>query len=69
MKSIPTEDPLFGAGLVRPDGRTIHDFYQFEVKKPSESTQAPDVYKVVGTVPAEEAFRPLSESDCALIKK
>jgi branched-chain amino acid transport system substrate-binding protein len=69
MKSIPTEDPLFGAGLVRPDGRTIHEFYQFEVKKPSESTQAPDVYKVVGTVPAEEAFRPLSESDCALIKK
>jgi branched-chain amino acid transport system substrate-binding protein len=69
MKSIPTEDPLFGAGLVRPDGRTIHDFYQFEVKKPSESTQAPDVYKVVGAVPAEEAFRPLSESDCALIKK
>jgi branched-chain amino acid transport system substrate-binding protein len=69
MKSIPADDPLFGAGMVRVDGRAIHDFYQFEVKKPSESKEPNDVYRTTGNIPAKEAFRPLSESECYLVTK
>jgi branched-chain amino acid transport system substrate-binding protein len=69
MKSIPTDDPLFGKGEVQPNGRTIHPAYLFEVKKPSESKAPWDFYKLVGTVPGDQAFTPLSESKCALLKK
>jgi branched-chain amino acid transport system substrate-binding protein len=69
MKSIPTDDPLFGKGEVQPNGRAIHPAYLFEVKKPSESKAPWDFYKLVGTVPADQAFTPLSESKCALLKK
>ena len=69
MKSIPTDDPLFGKGAIQPNGRTIHSAYLFEVKKPSESKGPWDFYKLVGTVPGDEAFTPLSESKCALLKK
>jgi branched-chain amino acid transport system substrate-binding protein len=69
MKSMPTEDPLFGKGQIQPNGRTIHNAYLFEVKKPSESKSAWDFYKLVGTVPGDQAFTPLSESKCALLKK
>jgi branched-chain amino acid transport system substrate-binding protein len=69
MKSIPTDDPLFGKGEIEPNGRTIHSAYLFEVKKPSESTGPWDFYKLVGTVPGDQAFTPLSESKCALLKK
>jgi branched-chain amino acid transport system substrate-binding protein len=69
MKSIPTDDPLFGKGEVQPNGRAIHPAYLFEVKKPSESKQPWDFYKLVGTVPADQAFTPLAESKCALLKK
>ena len=69
MKSMPTEDPLFGKGLIEPNGRTIHNAYLFEVKKPSESKGPWDFYKLVGTVPGDQAFTPLSESKCALLKK
>jgi branched-chain amino acid transport system substrate-binding protein len=69
MKSIPTEDRLFGKGLVEPNGRTIHSSYLFEVKKPSESKGPWDFYKLIGTVPGDQAFTPLSESKCALLKK
>jgi branched-chain amino acid transport system substrate-binding protein len=69
MKSIPTEDRLFGKGLVEPNGRTIHSAYLFEVKKPSESKGPWDFYKLIGTVPGDQAFTPLSESKCALLKK
>ena len=69
MKSIPTEDKLFGKGLVEPNGRTIHSAYLFEVKKPSESKGPWDFYKLIGTVPGDQAFTPLSESKCALLKK
>jgi len=69
MKSIPTEDPLFGKGAIQPNGRTIHSAYLFEVKKPSESKGPWDFYKLVGTVPGDQAFTPLSESKCALLKK
>ncbi|WP_456622929.1 ABC transporter substrate-binding protein [Bradyrhizobium sp. P5_C12] len=69
MKSIPTEDDLFGKGEIQPNGRTIHSAYLFEVKKPSESKAPWDFYKLVGTVPGDQAFTPLSESKCALLKK
>jgi branched-chain amino acid transport system substrate-binding protein len=69
MKSIPTDDPLFGKGEIEPNGRVIHSAYLFEVKKPSESKAAWDFYKLVGTVPGDQAFTPLSESKCALLKK
>ncbi|MBR0847307.1 ABC transporter substrate-binding protein [Bradyrhizobium diazoefficiens] len=69
MKSMPTEDDLFGKGQIQPNGRTIHSAYLFEVKKPSESKGPWDFYKLVGTVPGDQAFTPLSESKCALLKK
>jgi branched-chain amino acid transport system substrate-binding protein len=69
MKSIPTDDPLFGKGAIQPNGRTIHSAYLFEVKKPSESKGPWDFYKLIGTVPGDQAFTPLSESKCALLKK
>jgi branched-chain amino acid transport system substrate-binding protein len=69
MKSMPTDDQLFGKGEIQPNGRTIHSAYLFEVKKPSESKAPWDFYKLVGTVPGDQAFTPLSESKCALLKK
>ena len=69
MKAMPTDDPLFGRGVIRPDGRKIHPMYLFEVKKPSESKGPWDFYKVRAITPAAEAFRPLSQSDCPLVKK
>jgi branched-chain amino acid transport system substrate-binding protein len=69
MKSLPTDDPLFGKGSVEPNGRAIHNAYLFEVKKPSESKGPWDFYKLVGSVPGDQAFTPLSESTCALLKK
>jgi len=69
MKSMPTEDDLFGKGEIQPNGRTIHSAYLFEVKTPAESKGPWDFYKLVGTVPGDQAFTPLSESKCALLKK
>lgn len=69
MKSMPTEDDLFGKGEIQPNGRTIHNAYLFEVKKPSESKGPWDFYKLVGTVSGDQAFTPLSDSKCALLKK
>jgi branched-chain amino acid transport system substrate-binding protein len=69
MKELPTDDPLFGKGTIRVDGRKMHPAYLFEVKSPAESKGPWDYYKLVGTTPAEEAFRPLSESVCPLVKK
>jgi branched-chain amino acid transport system substrate-binding protein len=68
MKEMPTDDPLFGKGTVRADGRKIHDAYLFEVKKPEESKYAGDLYKLRTTIPAAEAFRPLKEGGCPLLK-
>jgi branched-chain amino acid transport system substrate-binding protein len=68
MKELPTDDPLFGKGIVRADGRKIHDAYLFEVKKPSESKYPGDFYKVRATIPAAEAFRPLKEGGCPLVQ-
>jgi branched-chain amino acid transport system substrate-binding protein len=69
MKEMPTDDPLFGKGSIRADGRKIHPAYLFEVKKPEESKRPWDYYKLVATTPADQAFRPLSESACPLVKK
>jgi len=69
MKELPTDDPLFGKGSIRADGRKIHPAYLFEVKSPAESKGAWDYYKLVGTTSADQAFRPLSESACPLVKK
>jgi branched-chain amino acid transport system substrate-binding protein len=69
MKEMPTDDPLFGKGSIQPNGRTIHPAYLFEVKQPSESKGDWDYYKLVGTIPAEEAFTPLDKSTCPLLKK
>jgi len=69
MKEMPTDDPLFGKGSIRVDGRKIHPAYLFEVKKPSESKGAWDYYKLRSTIPADQAFRPLDQGDCPLVKK
>jgi branched-chain amino acid transport system substrate-binding protein len=69
MKELPTDDPLFGKGSVRADGRKMHDMYLFEVKKPGESKGPWDYYKQISVLPAEQAFRPLVESECPLVKK
>ena len=69
MKEMPTDDPLFGKGVIREDGRKIHDMYLFEAKSPAESKGPWDYYKVVRTIPAAEAFRPLNEGGCSLVKK
>jgi branched-chain amino acid transport system substrate-binding protein len=67
MKSMPTDDPLFGKGTIRADGRKIHPAYLLEVKKPEESKHPGDFYKVRATIPTEEAFRPLKEGNCPLV--
>ncbi len=67
MKSIPTNDPLFGKGLVRADGRVIHDMYLFEVKSPAESKEAWDYYNLKRTVPADQAFRPMDQGGCKMV--
>src|SRR6267142_2699458 len=69
MKETPTDDPLFGKGTIRPDGRKVHPAYLFEVKKPNESKGAWDYYKLRATIPAEQAFRPIDQGDCPLVKK
>jgi len=69
MKAMPTDDPLFGKGTIRADGRKVHPAYLFEVKKPSESKGPWDYYKLRSTIPAEQAFRPIDQGDCPLVKK
>jgi branched-chain amino acid transport system substrate-binding protein len=68
MKEMPTDDPLFGKGHIRIDGRKIHPAYLVEVKKPSESKGPWDYYKIRATIPADQAFRPLNEGGCSLVK-
>ena len=68
MKEMPTDDPLFGKGTIRADGRKIHPAYLMEVKKPSESKGEWDYYKLRATIPADQAFRPLAAGECPLVK-
>ncbi|MCJ2088442.1 ABC transporter substrate-binding protein [Methylobacterium sp. E-005] len=67
MKELPTDDPLFGQGTIRPDGRKIHPMYLFEAKTPAESKGEWDLYKVLETIPAEQAFRPMGEGGCPML--
>jgi len=67
MKEMPTDDPLYGKGTIRADGRKLHPAYLFEVKKPEESKYPGDFYKLRATIPADEAFRPLNEGNCPLV--
>ena len=68
MKAMPTDDDCFGPGRIREDGRALHPCYLFEAKKRSESKQEWDVAKVLATTPMDEAFRPLNEGHCPLVK-
>jgi branched-chain amino acid transport system substrate-binding protein len=68
MKEMPTDDKLYGRSTVRVDGRKIHPMYLFEVKSPGESKGPWDYYKLRATIPADEAFRPLAEGGCPLVK-
>ena len=68
MRALPVNDFFAKNGTVRKDGRMVHDMYLFQVKRPNESTRPWDYYKLVGTVKGEDAFRPLAESACPLLK-
>jgi branched-chain amino acid transport system substrate-binding protein len=67
MKGMPTDDPLYGKGVIRADGRKIHPAYLFEVKKLEESKYPGDLYKLRAAIPADQAFRPLKEGGCPLV--
>ena len=69
MKELPTDDPLFGKGSVRADGRKIHDMYLFEVKKPEESKGPYDYYKQLAVIPAADAWRPIADGNCPMVAK
>jgi branched-chain amino acid transport system substrate-binding protein len=68
MKQLPTDDKLFHAGMIRADGRKIHDMYLFAVKSPEESRYDWDFYKLRATIPAAQAWRPLDRGGCPLVK-
>jgi branched-chain amino acid transport system substrate-binding protein len=68
MKKMPTNDDCFGVGYIREDGRKIHPSYLFEVKTPAESSHEWDQYKLISTTPADQAFRPMSEGGCPMVK-
>jgi branched-chain amino acid transport system substrate-binding protein len=69
MKKMPVNDFMTKNGTIREDGRMMRDMYLLQAKKPSESKSEWDLMKVVATIPADDAFRPLSESECPLVKK
>jgi branched-chain amino acid transport system substrate-binding protein len=68
MKARPTDDDAFGPGKIRVDGRVIHPAYLFQVKTPAESHGPGDVFKLLATTPADQAFRPLNEGGCPLVR-
>jgi branched-chain amino acid transport system substrate-binding protein len=67
MKALPTDDPLFGKGRIREDGRKLHPFYLQQVKTPEESKAPWDYFKILATIPPEQTFRPLGEGNCPLV--
>ena len=69
MRATPVNDFMTKNGTIRPDGRVMRDAYLLQVKKPEESKAAWDYYKVLATIPAKDAFRPLEQTECALVKK
>ena len=68
MKRLPTDDPLFGRGEIRQDGRKLHPIYLYEVKAPAESRGPWDYLKLVREIPAADAWRPLAEGNCPLVR-
>ncbi|BAL23995.1 ABC transporter substrate-binding protein [Azoarcus sp. KH32C] len=68
MRELPIHDPIVRNARLREDGRMVHDTYLLEVKKPSEVKEPWDYLRILRTIPAEQAFKPLAESDCPLIK-
>jgi len=69
MKELETDDPLFGKGTIRPDGRKLHPLYLFEVKKPGDTKNDWDLYNVLSTIPADKAFRPANPDECPLVAR
>ena len=69
MRALPVDDMFTRGGRVREDGRHVHDMHLVEVKKPEESQGPWDVYRILATVPADQAFRPLSEGNCPLVRQ
>ena len=69
MREMPINDFFAKNGRIREDGRMVHDMYLFEVKKPSESKGRWDDYKLLATIPGNEAFQSLELSRCPLVKK
>ncbi|MGI4800130.1 MAG: ABC transporter substrate-binding protein, partial [Janthinobacterium lividum] len=68
MKELPTDDPLFGRGSIRSDGRKLHPMYLFRVKTPEEQRYPWDYYQYEATIPADQAFRPLADGSCPLVR-
>src|SRR5216683_2602166 len=68
MKKFKGKDKLFGDVTIRQDGRVIHPMYLFEVKKPDQSKYPYDYYRLVSTIPADQAFRPIADGGCSLVK-
>jgi branched-chain amino acid transport system substrate-binding protein len=68
MKTFMGRDRLFGDVVIRQDGRVVHPMYLFEVKKPGESKYPYDYYRLVSTIPGDQAFRPIADGGCALVK-
>jgi branched-chain amino acid transport system substrate-binding protein len=68
LKSVPVKDALLGDGVVRADGRMTHPVQIFQIKTPAESKEPWDYFKTIDEIPGEQAFRPLSESECPLVK-
>jgi branched-chain amino acid transport system substrate-binding protein len=68
MRKQPIDDALFGQTTIRVDGRAVHEMYVFKVKAPAQSTDKYDLYELIRTIPATEAFRPLNEGGCPLVK-
>ena len=69
MKEMPINDFFAKGGVIRQDGRMVHDMYVYEVKSPAESKYPWDYYKLRATIPAKQAFRPLADSTCPFVKK
>jgi branched-chain amino acid transport system substrate-binding protein len=69
LKAKPFDDPVFGKSVIRQDGRNVHDMYLFEVKKPAESKGPWDYYKLIRSIPGAEAFRPMEQGECPMVKK
>jgi branched-chain amino acid transport system substrate-binding protein len=69
LRETTLNDAFVKNGKIRPDNRMVHDFYLFQVKSPAESKYPFDYYKLISTIPADQAFQPLSESRCPMVKK